>query len=437
MRLIDSKIMNPFTLEFRDKEREAEYNDSFYHDYIKNTRLVVGIVAALDFLSNFARFKDFHFEFIFSASFEIFIFAILLILSSYLKIFKKIYIPIVFLSNISLAYLTVVEVVFKNGSPLEVLQIIICYTIFPRSYFKYSIFANTFTLVLYSILSNESFWDNPNNASEVFIFLNITVFLELAAYLKERFNRNDYLTNKRIAEQEEKSNRLLLNILPEKIADELKHKGEVTPILYESVSIVFSDFKGFTRIAERMEPEELVKELDGYFFQFDEIVKRYNLEKLKTIGDAYMCVGGIPIKNSTHAIDACLASLEILEFMKQMKEIKTTMGLPFWELRLGIHSGSVVGGVIGKTKFAYDIWGDTVNLASRMESSGDVSRVNISEQTYELIKDFFECEFRGEIDAKNKGKVKMYFVNGIKSELSVEGKGRVPNDKFNLIYGNL
>jgi hypothetical protein len=232
--------MNPFTLEFRDKEREAEYNDSFYHDYIKNTRLVVGFVAALDFLSNFARFKDFHFEFIFSASFEIFIFAILLILSSYLKIFKKIYIPIVFLSNISLAYLTVVEVVFKNGSPLEVLQIIICYTIFPRSYFKYSIFANTFTLVLYSILSNESFWDNPNNASEVFIFLNITVFLELAAYLKERFNRNDYLTNKRITEQEEKSNKLLLNILPEKIADELKHKGEVTPILYESVSIVFN-----------------------------------------------------------------------------------------------------------------------------------------------------------------------------------------------------
>jgi class 3 adenylate cyclase len=113
------------------------------------------------------------------------------------------------------------------------------------------------------------------------------------------------------------------------------------------------------------------------------------------------------------------------------------MDLPFWELRLGIHSGSVVGGVIGKTKFAFDIWGDTVNLASRMESSGDVSRVNISEQTYDLVKDFFDCEYRGEIDAKNKGKVKMYFINGIKSELSVDGKGRVPNDKFNLIYGNL
>ncbi|MBP7280569.1 MAG: adenylate/guanylate cyclase domain-containing protein [Leptospiraceae bacterium] len=301
----------------------------------------------------------------------------------------------------------------------------------------YSIIANTFTIGLYSYFSKKTGWNNPDHVSEEFLFLSLIVYLELAAYLKERFNRNDYLTNERIREQEEKSNRLLLNILPEKVAEELKHKGEVTPVLYESVSIIFSDFKGFTRIAEKMGPEELVKELDGYFFQFDEIVKRYNLEKLKTIGDSYMCVGGIPIQNSTHAIDACLAALEILEFMKQMREIKTAMGIPYWELRLGIHSGSVVGGVIGKTKFAYDIWGDTVNTASRMESSGDVSRVNISEQTYELIKDFFDCEFRGEIDAKNKGKVKMYFVNSIKSELSVDGKGRVPNDKFNLIYRNL
>jgi class 3 adenylate cyclase len=437
MRLIESKIINPFTLEFRDKVKEAEYHDSFYHDYIRNTRFVVGVVAGLDFLSNFSRFRYFHFEFLFSASFEIFALSIFFILISYFKVFKKIVIPTVFISNLALAYLTVIEVVHKNGSPLEVLQVIICYTIFPRSYFKYSVVANTLTLIFYSYLTQSTYWDNPNNASEVFLFLNITVYLELAAYLKERFNRNDYLTNKRIAEQEEKSNRLLLNILPVKIAEELKQKGEVSPVLYESVSIVFSDFKGFTRIAEKMGPEELVKELDGYFFQFDEIVKRYNLEKLKTIGDSYMCVGGIPNQNSTHAIDACLASLEILEFMKQMKEIKSSIGLPFWELRLGIHSGSVVGGVIGKTKFAYDIWGDTVNLASRMESSGDVSRVNISEQTYELIKDFFECEFRGEIDAKNKGKVKMYFVNGIKSELSVDGKGRVPSDKFNLIYQNL
>ena len=437
MRLIDSKIINPFTLEFRDKQKEVDYRESFYQDYIRNSRLVVFVVALLDFLSNFARFADFNYDFLFSASFEIFVFSILLIGLTYLPIFKRILIPCIFTSNLVLAYVTVVEATQKNGSDLEVLLIIICFTIFPRNYFMYSIISNTFTIGLYSYFSKKTGWNNPDHVSEEFLFLSLIVYLELAAYLKERFNRNDYLTNERIREQEEKSNRLLLNILPEKVAEELKHKGEVTPVLYESVSIIFSDFKGFTRIAEKMGPEELVKELDGYFFQFDEIVKRYNLEKLKTIGDSYMCVGGIPIQNSTHAIDACLAALEILEFMKQMREIKTAMGIPYWELRLGIHSGSVVGGVIGKTKFAYDIWGDTVNTASRMESSGDVSRVNISEQTYELIKDFFDCEFRGEIDAKNKGKVKMYFVNSIKSELSVDGKGRVPNDKFNLIYRNL
>ncbi|MBP9886353.1 MAG: adenylate/guanylate cyclase domain-containing protein [Leptospiraceae bacterium] len=437
MRLIDSKIINPFTLEFRDKQKEADYRESFYLDYIRNSRLVVFVVALLDFLSNFARFTDFNYEFLFSASFEIFVFSILLIGLTFLPIFKRILIPCIFTSNLVLAYVTVVEATQKNGSDLEVLLIIICFTIFPRNYFMYSIISNTFTIGLYSYFSKKTGWNNPDHVSEEFLFLSLIVYLELAAYLKERFNRNDYLTNERIREQEEKSNRLLLNILPEKVAEELKHKGEVTPVLYESVSIIFSDFKGFTRIAEKMKPEELVKELDGYFFQFDEIVKRYNLEKLKTIGDSYMCVGGIPIQNSTHAIDACLAALEILEFMKQMKEIKTAIGIPYWELRLGIHSGPVVGGVIGKTKFAYDIWGDTVNTASRMESSGDVSRVNISEETYELIKDFFDCEYRGEVDAKNKGKVKMYFVNSIKSELSVDGNGRVPNDKFNLIYRNL
>lgn len=437
MNLINSQIINPFTLEFRDKKKEEEYQNSFFDEYIRNTRIVVGVVAVFDFLSNFSRFRDFRFEFLFSASFEIFLFSIMLITFSSFKLFKKIILPSIFISNLILAYLSVIDATQQNGSALEVLQIIICYTIFPRSYFKYSVIANIFTLTLYSYFTKATYWNNPNNASEVFLFLNITVYVGLAAYLKERFNRNDYLTNERIREQEEKSNRLLLNILPEKVAEELKQTGSVSPVLYNSVSIIFSDFQGFTRIAEKMQPEELVKELDGYFFQFDEIVKRYNLEKLKTIGDSYMCVGGIPIQNSTHAIDACLVALEILEFMKQMKEIKVTMGIPYWELRIGVHSGPVVGGVIGKTKFAYDIWGDTVNVASRMESSGDVSRVNISEQTYELIKDFFECEYRGEVNAKNKGKVKMYFVNGIKSELSVDGNGRVPNDKFNLIYRNL
>ena len=240
MRLIDSKIINPFTLEFRDKQKEADYRESFYLDYIRNSRLVVFVVALLDFLSNFARFTDFNYEFLFSASFEIFVFSILLIGLTFLPIFKRILIPCIFTSNLVLAYVTVVEATQKNGSDLEVLLIIICFTIFPRNYFMYSIISNTFTIGLYSYFSKKTGWNNPDHVSEEFLFLSLIVYLELAAYLKERFNRNDYLTNERIREQEEKSNRLLLNILPEKVAEELKHKGEVTPVLYESVSIIFS-----------------------------------------------------------------------------------------------------------------------------------------------------------------------------------------------------
>jgi|JI10StandDraft_1071094.scaffolds.fasta_scaffold109133_1 class 3 adenylate cyclase len=233
------------------------------------------------------------------------------------------------------------------------------------------------------------------------------------------------------AEQERnKSDKLLLNILPEEVADELKEKGLVTPVLFESTTIMFTDFKGFTQIAEKMTPQELIKELDGCFTQFDKITEHYNLEKLKTIGDSYMCAGGIPKVTTTHAIDSCLAALEIQSFMNQMKEIKQMMNIPYWELRLGIHSGSVLAGVVGEKKFAYDIWGDTVNTASRMESSGTPGRINISYATYELVKDFFDCDYRGEVNAKNKGFVKMYYLNRIKPEFSKDTEGHVPNEKF-------
>ncbi len=222
---------------------------------------------------------------------------------------------------------------------------------------------------------------------------------------------------KKIAESEHrKSEKLLLNILPEEVANELKEKGLVTPVLFESTSIMFTDFKGFTQIAEGLTPQELVKELDSCFTQFDKIIERFHLEKLKTIGDSYMCAGGIPKVNATHAIDSCLAALEIQSFMNNMKVTKKNSNIPYWELRLGIHSGPVMAGVVGEKKFAYDIWGDTVNTASRMESSGTPGRINISYATYELVKDFFECEYRGEVDAKNKGKVKMYYLNKIKKK---------------------
>ena len=230
--------------------------------------------------------------------------------------------------------------------------------------------------------------------------------------------------------EQEKSDRLLRNILPERVAREIKTTGAAEPTNYDAVSVLFTDFVGFTSIGESMRPEELVRELDGCFTQFDEIVVRNGLEKLKTIGDAYMCAGGLPVSNQTHAIDACLTALEFQAFMDQMKDLKSSLDLPFWELRIGIHTGPVTAGVVGKMKFAYDIWGDAVNTASRCESAGVSSRINISETTHAIVAPFFQCEDRGIVAVKGKGEMHMYFVNGLRPEFAEDEAGRVPNAAF-------
>lgn len=216
-----------------------------------------------------------------------------------------------------------------------------------------------------------------------------------------------------IEKERDTSDKLLLNILPKATAEELREKGYATPKFYKQVTIMFTDFKGFTQIAEKLTPTELVKELEYCFLGFDDILDKYDLEKIKTIGDSYMCAGGVPITNKTNPEDMVKAGLEIQEWMKNWQIKQTAEGKPFWDVRIGIHTGEVVAGVVGKKKFAYDIWGDAVNLASRMESSSEPNKVNISGATYELVKDKFDCEYRGEIQAKNKGCVDMYFVKGI------------------------
>lgn len=230
------------------------------------------------------------------------------------------------------------------------------------------------------------------------------------------FSRYKYVrkTNKIIAYERDRSDKLLLNILPAETAQELKEKGSATPKNYDHVSVLFTDFKGFTIIAEKLTAKELIEELNHCFFEFDKIIDKHNLEKIKTIGDAYMCAGGIPVANRTNPADIVRAGLEIKAFMDALRIERESQGKDYWELRIGVHTGEVVAGVVGKNKFAYDIWGDAVNTASRMESSGIPGQVNISGTTYEYIKDEFICTHRGKIQAKNKGEIDMYIVESEK-----------------------
>ncbi|MCF8259099.1 MAG: tetratricopeptide repeat protein [Flavobacteriales bacterium] len=215
----------------------------------------------------------------------------------------------------------------------------------------------------------------------------------------------------RIGKERDRSDGLLLNILPVAVAEELKEKGEAEAQLFEQVTVLFTDFKGFTAMSEQLSPKELVKDLHECFSQFDHICEKHGIEKIKTIGDAYMAAGGLPTPNTTHATDVVKAALEMAEVVELGKAKKIAAGLPYFEIRIGVHTGPVVAGIVGIKKFQYDIWGDTVNTASRMESSGEVGRVNISEATYALVKDQFACEFRGEVEAKGKGKLGMWFVS--------------------------
>lgn len=214
-------------------------------------------------------------------------------------------------------------------------------------------------------------------------------------------------TNKIIGKEKEKSDNLLLNILPDQVAEELKEKGSAEAKYYDNVSVIFTDFVGFTKVAETLSPQELVNELHTCFSAFDAIVLKYGIEKIKTIGDAYMAVSGLPVPNIDHANNAILAAKEFLAFIEHRRHTET-IG---FKIRIGIHSGPVIAGIVGTKKFAFDIWGDTVNVAARMESSGMPGEINISEDTYLFVKNQNKCHPRGKILAKNKGEMEMYFVD--------------------------
>jgi class 3 adenylate cyclase len=209
-----------------------------------------------------------------------------------------------------------------------------------------------------------------------------------------------------VVEQKQKSDELLLNILPAEVAEELKLNGKSAAHRYDEVSVLFTDFVNFTRISEQLGVEDLLNELNIHFTAFDKIIEKYGLEKIKTIGDAYLAVCGLPQADEKHAQNTVRAALEILDFVKKRKK-ETPYGL---DIRIGINSGAVIAGIIGVKKFAYDIWGDTVNTAARMEQKSEPGKINISENTFKLVKDEFACTHRGKLIAKNKGEMDMYFV---------------------------
>ncbi|WP_445955615.1 adenylate/guanylate cyclase domain-containing protein [Yeosuana sp.] len=245
-------------------------------------------------------------------------------------------------------------------------------------------------------------------ASTLVLFL--IIILAIGLYRRYSFIRQ---TNHIIEEEKNRSDILLHNILPEETAIELKQNGKVQAKKFDSVTVLFTDFKGFTHFARDLSPEELVNSVDFYFSKFDQIMEKYGMEKIKTIGDSYMCAGGLPFATTDHPFKMILAAFEIANFIEESKQKNELIS---FDIRIGINTGPVVAGVVGIHKFAYDIWGDTVNVASRMESLSYPGRINIAENTYELIKDVFICKYRGEIEVKNRGMMKMYFVNGIKDQ---------------------
>jgi class 3 adenylate cyclase len=280
-------------------------------------------------------------------------------------------------------------------------------------------------------------WYSSSVAIIIYVLLVMLLAWALYDQLNFRFARTQYMLeqiiNTRTEEliiEKEKTEALLSNVLPKNTADEIMAKGKAAKIKYNFVTVLFSDIQGFTKIAEEMNPEVLIDELDKFFFHFDSVVEKYRIEKIKTIGDAYMCAGGIPEKNRTNPVEVILAALEMQQYMNRLKSTTILEGMKFWDIRIGIHTGTVVAGVVGQKKLSYDIWGDTVNTASRMESSGEAGKINISGTTYEFVKEFFICEHRGKMPVKYKGEIDMYFVTGIADGLRDENDG--PNEKFIL-----
>ncbi|WP_194974367.1 adenylate/guanylate cyclase domain-containing protein [Aquiflexum lacus] len=245
----------------------------------------------------------------------------------------------------------------------------------------------------------------------IVIFYLITTTFEA---LKQQALDSLLSKQKELKSEQKRSEDLLLNIFPKEIAEELKETGKAKARLHENVTVLFADIKNFTSLSEGLTPPELVKLLHAYFQRIDSIIQKHGLEKIKTIGDAYLAAGGVPGSNKANAINVVEAAIEIQETNLHFKNEQLNNGNIFFDFRIGINTGPVVAGVVGDKKFVYDIWGDAVNLAARIEETSEPGKINISESTYFEIKDHFICEPRGFVPAKNKGEIKMFWVHDVR-----------------------
>jgi len=273
-----------------------------------------------------------------------------------------------------------------------------------------------------------------------FIFFGLLLFTlfkwRAYFYAKEKFKLENIISERTedVLLQKEKTDRLIERLLPRETVTELKSGRKAGPYHYNMVTVLFGDIQGFTKITENLEKinaTKLLDKLDRFFLEFDSIVEKHNIEKIKTIGDAYMCAGGIPDENHTNPIEVIVAALEMQSYMKQIKQDSDSLS-NIWDLRIGIDTGPVIAGVIGRSKVNYDIWGSTVNMASRMEASGDPGEINITGNTFMLVKEFFICKYRGKMPVKNKGDIDMYFIQGFKPNFAADLKGLQPNEEFHL-----
>jgi len=249
----------------------------------------------------------------------------------------------------------------------------------------------------------------------------------LSEQLKDLSDKNEKLSKKL-----DKYESIISRLKPEQISEDARTK-EPEILKFKMATVLFADIQGFDKISGNMNSQEMMDELDNVYFHFDSIVQKYKMEKIKTIGDSYMCAGGVPKKNSTNPIEVVLAALEMIQYLEYLKRKSEKHRI--WDMRIGIHTGPVTATAIGKKKVSYDIKGDTVNIASRMVSVCKHGEINISVNTYELVKEFFACEYAGKLPVKYIGDLGMFYVKGIKPELSVDNLGLAPNALFNTKFG--